>query len=144
MGSRASKKTSFPNIFQQWPFWGNLSSCEFYRFTLCQIFFQTWWCYSWISLDMTASDKLAALEPFRVVQKIGTLEIWAEPVERSSYYLSTSVIFFFFFIFFKIEIHSMQGWTATKRHGVTRKRSTKRLKHTGNPFRKNLQLKDIC
>ena len=26
----------------------------------------------------------------------------------------------------------MQGWTATWRHGVTRKRSTKRLKHTEN------------
>ena len=37
--------------------------------------------------------------------------------------------------FFKIGIHSMQGWTATSRHGVTRKRSTKKLKHTGNPFR---------
>ena len=46
--------------------------------------------------------------------------------------------------FFLIGIHSMQGWTATMRHGVTRKRSTKRLKHTGNLFRKNLQLKDVC
>ena len=40
--------------------------------------------------------------------------------------------------FFIISIHSMQGWTATTRHGVTRKRSTKGLKHTGNLFRKNL------
>ena len=31
--------------------------------------------------------------------------------------------------FFKIAIHSMQ---ATTRHGVTKKRSTRRLKHTGN------------
>ena len=46
-------------------------------------------------------------------------------------------------IFFLIGIHSMQGWTATTRHGVTRKRNTKRLKHTGNLFRKNLQLKDV-
>ena len=29
--------------------------------------------------------------------------------------------------FFLIGIHSMQSWTATTRHGVTRKRSTKRL-----------------
>ena len=29
-------------------------------------------------------------------------------------------------------------------HGVTRKRSTNRLRHTGNLFRKNLQLKDAC
>ena len=34
----------------------------------------------------------------------------------------------------------MQGWAATKRHGVARKRSTKRLNHTGNLFTKNLQL----
>ena len=42
--------------------------------------------------------------------------------------------------FFLIEIHSMQGWTANTRHGVTRKRKTERLQHTGNLFRKNLQL----
>ena len=35
----------------------------------------------------------------------------------------------------------MQGWTASIRHEVTRKICTKRLKHTGNLFRKNLQLK---
>ena len=34
----------------------------------------------------------------------------------------------------------MQGWTATTRHGIIRKRSTKRLKHTWNLLRKNLQL----
>ena len=32
----------------------------------------------------------------------------------------------------------MQDLTATMRHGITRKRSTKRLKYTGNLFRKNL------
>ena len=32
-------------------------------------------------------------------------------------------------------------YTATTRHGVRRKRKTKRLNHTGNLFRKNLQLK---
>ena len=35
----------------------------------------------------------------------------------------------------------MQDWTATTRHGVTRKRTTKRLKDTGNQITKNLQLK---
>ena len=45
---------------------------------------------------------------------------------------------------FLVGIHSMQGLTACTREGVTRKRSTKRLKHTGNLFRKNLQLKDVC
>ena len=38
----------------------------------------------------------------------------------------------------------MQGWTATARHGVTRKEAQKRLQATENLFRKNLQLKDIC
>ena len=47
-------------------------------------------------------------------------------------------------LFFLIGLDSMQGWTATTRHGVTRKGSTKRLKDTGNLFRKNLQLKDTC
>ena len=46
--------------------------------------------------------------------------------------------------FFFIEILSMQGWTATTRHGVIRKRSTKRLEHIANLIRKNLQLKDVC
>ena len=34
----------------------------------------------------------------------------------------------------------MQDWTATTMHGVIRNRSTKRLKHAGNVFRKDLQL----
>ena len=42
---------------------------------------------------------------------------------------------------FLIGIHSLQDWTATTRDGVTRKRSKKILKHTGNLLRKNLQLK---
>ena len=47
------------------------------------------------------------------------------------------------FSFFLIGIHSMQDWAATTRHGVTKKRSTKRLNHTGNLFRKNLQLSGV-
>ena len=48
--------------------------------------------------------------------------------------------------FFKLGIHSMQDWEPTVRLGVTRKTSAKRkgLQHTGNLFRKNLQLKDMC
>ena len=45
---------------------------------------------------------------------------------------------------FLIGIHFMQDSTATTRHGVTRKRNTKRLKHTGNLVRKNLQLIGLC
>ena len=59
--------------------------------------------------------------------------------------LCFSVYYFFLFFFcFLIGIHSMQGWTATTRHGVTRERSKKRLKHTRNLFRKNPQLKGVC
>ena len=46
--------------------------------------------------------------------------------------------------FFLIGIHSMQGWTATTRHGVTRKKAQKRLQATENLFRKSLQSKDVC
>ena len=46
-----------------------------------------------------------------------------------------------FCFFFLIGINSIQGRTASTRHGVTRKRNIKRLQHTENLFRKNLQLK---
>ena len=49
----------------------------------------------------------------------------------------------FLFCFFIIATHSMQGCTTTTRHGASRKRNIKRLRHTGNLFRKNLQLKDV-
>ena len=45
---------------------------------------------------------------------------------------------------FLIGIHSMQSSTATTRHGVTRNRSTKRLEHTENIFRKNMQVIVVC
>ena len=50
--------------------------------------------------------------------------------------LEDGIIFFvccFFVFVFLIEIHSMQGSTATTRHKVTRERITKRLK-----------MKEIC
>ena len=47
-----------------------------------------------------------------------------------------------FDIFFK-GINSTQGWTATTRHGITRKKIRKRLNHTGNLFRKNAHLKGV-
>ena len=46
-------------------------------------------------------------------------------------------------VFFLIGIHSMQGLAPTARHGVTRKRSTKKLNHIGNLFRKNPQSKGV-
>ena len=44
----------------------------------------------------------------------------------------------------KIRIHSMQDWTASTRNGVTRKRSTKRLKDTGYLLRKKPQSIGAC
>ena len=46
--------------------------------------------------------------------------------------------------FFLTGIHSMQGGTVTTRHGVARKRSTKKLKDTGNLPRKNLHPVGVC
>ena len=69
---------------------------------------------------------------------------WAVFYGFFQYFLFYCKMIFFIFYFFLNWDHSMQGWTATTRHGVTRKKSTKRLHHTGNLFRKNLQLKDIC
>ena len=64
----------------------------------------------------------------------------------SNVLLSAGAIIFVLYSkdFFLIGIHSMQGWAATTKHEVTRKRNTKRLRHTGNLFRKNIQLKDVC
>ena len=58
-------------------------------------------------------------------------------------FLMKNDLLFLFLFFFLIGIYSMQGWTATTRHGVTRKKSTKRFEHTQNLFRKSLQLKDV-
>ena len=40
-----------------------------------------------------------------------------------------------------IGIYSMLGWTTTKRYGVTRKRSTKIFKHTGNLYKEEPTIK---
>ena len=50
-----------------------------------------------------------------------------------SHKIKTSI----FLWLFLIGIYCMQGWTATTRHKVNRRWSTKRLKHTGNSFRIN-------
>ena len=77
---------------------------------------------------------------------MATFTISTELVVTLKYYYekNISVVRRHHFDFFLIGIHSMQGWTASTRHGVTRKRSTKRLEHIGNQFRKNLQIKDVC
>ena len=47
--------------------------------------------------------------------------------------------------FLKIGIHSMQGWAATTRNSIyKKKKAQKRLQDKENLFRKNLQLKHVC
>ena len=53
-----------------------------------------------------------------------------------------TILMLLFFNWYSL-LHSMQGWIATKRHEVKRKRGTKRLKDTGNLFRKNLHLQGV-
>ena len=54
--------------------------------------------------------------------------------------LTILATFYFFILFFFIRIYFMQCCTATKRHGVNRKRSTKKINHAGNLLKKNIQL----
>ena len=72
-------------------------------------------------------------------------EIYVHPPANKSRWMKvTQQNIFCSFFKKKIGIHSMQGWTATTKHAATRKRSTKRLKHTGNLFRRSLQLIGVC
>ena len=92
--------------------------------------------YTYISLALSVSPSLSPSLPLSL-----------PPSLLPSLPLSLSV-----YIYIYIGIHSMQGSTANARHGVTRKRSTKRLKHTvcfnlfvflfhtRNLFRRNPQL----
>ena len=89
----------------------------------------TWKCYS------STQNKLLCEKHF-VPQNI------AHQCERTKWPLMASMALHIIWqIFYLLGIHSMQGWTATTRHRVIGKRSTKRLQHTGNLFRRNLQLK---
>ena len=89
--------------------------------------------HSWPFVKVTTNGPSFISNKFKTfVQKNGIKHIF-----RAPYTLLQKV-------FFEIGIHSLQDWTTTVGHGVTRKRTTKRLKHTGNLFRKNLQLKGVC
>ena len=70
----------------------------------------------------------------------GKCELQATDRKTRMFFLQYMEVFFLFLI----GIRSMKGWTATTRHGITRKRSTKRLQDTGNLFRKNLLVKNVC
>ena len=55
-----------------------------------------------------------------------------------------SIAFFFFLFFFKLVFTPCKAEQPLRGMELQEKGSTKRLTHTGNLFRKNLQLKDIC
>ena len=84
--------------------------------------------------------------PNSISHKPLVIESWLTPQNDGKTWITTSVLKYLYpsDYFLLIGIQSMQGWTATTRHGVTRKRNTKRLQHTRNQFRKNLQFKDVC
>ena len=98
--------------------------------------------YSAINIQLCKNSTLFSWKIWQILlmQHIQYVIFWGFSSLFKEIYKKNDLLFFFFLI----GIHSMQGWTATKRHGVTRKRSTKRLEHTGNMFRKDLQLKDVC
>ena len=63
-----------------------------------------------------------------------------------AFFISFDEIFKIADMTFKNALSGLRQFLGTENYedGVTRKRSTKRLKHTENLFRKNLQLKDVC
>ena len=71
-------------------------------------------------------------------------EIKIDQDVNNLFYFCNFFRYVFHFNIFLIAAKSMQGSTATTRHGVTKKRSSRRLKHTGNMLRKDLQLKCVC
>ena len=97
--------------------------------------------YSWnIFLLKTLLEARNIFKTFQYLpEKSNYLKIFDSFIEPSTqHHLSPTPNFVL------IGIHSIQGWTVATMHSATRKRSTKRLKHTGNLFRKNLPLKDVC
>ena len=69
--------------------------------------------------------KIWEKELFRLMSYEGKLEyVLILLVDNDSMNSLTVVCFSFFFL---IGIHPMQGWTATTRHGVTRKKSTEKI-----------------
>ena len=80
---------------------------------------------------------LGCLEHFSIGEKTGS--VWDVLGMRYIWVFRKLQSFDIFFI----GINSTQGWMATMRHGITRKKSRKRLNHTGNLFRKNLHLKGV-
>ena len=62
---------------------------------------------------------------------------------QNKHYIHLAIQVYIYIYIYLIGIHSMQGWTATTRHWVTREKAQKRLQATENLFRKSLQSKDV-
>ena len=63
---------------------------------------------------------------------LNNTDFWTPAFRRKgSHDLTTVSIFFFFFL---VRIHFMEGWTATMKHGVTKKKEA----------RKSLSIQEIC
>ena len=76
-----------------------------------------------------------------MLNNIRTENIILAPIWAKKSFFGGFSSFFFFFLnwdspYARLNSH-YEAWSY-------KKRSTKRLKHTGNLFRKNLQLKDVC
>ena len=76
--------------------------------------------------------------------QISRCKFWNNPKNALYYIIKLGQVIHRQYKIFWTGVHSMQGWTGATKHRVTRKRSTKRLKHTGNLFRKNLPLIGVC
>ena len=73
-------------------------------------------------------------------QRYGHLTLNTRNVRKCYYLLFNQVAVS---VLFLIGFHSMQGWTATTRHGNTRKKSINILKHTGSSKLLFLDLKPL-
>ena len=73
----------------------------------------------------------------QIIEKCHSNKLWYWHLQELELTLVQVIIFFNW-----DSLHA--SWTATTGHGVTRKRSTKILKHTGSLFRKNLVLIGVC
>ena len=94
----------------------------------------------WIKMKKTPRD-IIILHMSTINKNHMMYDSWDMERGRQKFFSFGTIFALFFFL---IGIHPMQGWTATTRHGVTRKEAQKGLQGIENLFRKNLQLKDVC
>ena len=103
---------------------------------------------SWAMKTKNSLQNVACFSPFQFIlgKNLKVLLKLSDNLPTLSVKPSSQLMQQFFFFFFST-FGNMQGskqcWTVP-RHGVTRKRSTKRSKYTWNMLRKNLQLKRVC